>query len=181
MALTADLPAAHSDIHVLSTTPSMRTVASLLLLSLVPALVMAQPASDPVDFRPEAYQWEHRLLFVFAPSETTDARAAQEEQFEGRDAGFRDRDLLLLTLRDTDEGTLREGPGADPQRLTPVAVERLYDRFDVPADAFRVVLVGKDGTEKRRDAEPVTTRSIFDTIDAMPMRQREMRESSGGK
>ena len=159
----------------------MRTVASLLLLSLVPSLVMAQPASDSVDFRLEAHQWEHRLLFVFAPSGTDDARAAQEEQFEGHDAGFRDRDLLLLTLRETDQGTLREAPGARPRALTPAAAERLYDRFDVPADAFRVVLVGKDGTEKRRDAGPVTTRSIFDTIDAMPMRQREMRESSGGE
>jgi hypothetical protein len=43
-----------------------------------------------------------------------------------------------------------------------------------------VILVGKDGTEKRRNAAPVTARSIFDTIDAMPMRQREMREDDGG-
>jgi len=50
----------------------------------------------------------------------------------------------------------------------------------VAPDAFRVVLVGKDGTEKRRDAEPVAARSLFDTIDAMPMRQREMREQDGG-
>ncbi|MCS4120976.1 hypothetical protein GGP45_001318 [Salinibacter ruber] len=50
----------------------------------------------------------------------------------------------------------------------------------MPDDAFRVVLVGKDGTEKRREAEPVSARSVFDTIDAMPMRQREMREQDGG-
>jgi len=159
----------------------MRALASLLLLSLVPILVMAQPASDSVDFRLEAHQWEHRLVFVFVPSGADDVRAAQEEQVDGHDAGFRDRDLLLLTLRGAEEGTLRTAPGADARELTPAAVERLYDRFDVPADAFRVVLVGKDGTEKRRDAEPVTARSIFDTIDAMPMRQREMRESSEGK
>jgi hypothetical protein len=85
---------------------------------------------------------------------------------------------LLLILRGEAEGTLREAPGMEPQPLTEAAALRLYDHFGVPADAFRVVLVGKDGTEKRRDAEPVTARSIFDTIDAMPMRQREMRDSS---
>jgi len=158
----------------------MRPLVSTVLLSLVSLCAMAQPAPDSVDFRLEAHQWEHRLLFVFAPSAEADARAAQERQFAGEDAGFRDRDLLLLTLADEETGTLREGPDAAPQALTPAAAHRLHDRFDVPADAFRVVLVGKDGTEKRRDAEPVTTRSIFDTIDAMPMRQREMRESGGG-
>jgi hypothetical protein len=79
-----------------------------------------------------------------------------------------------------DRGTHRPVPGADPQPLAEAAVRRLRERFDVAPDVFRVVLVGKDGTEKRRDAEPVTARSIFDTIDAMPMRQREMRESSEG-
>jgi len=156
----------------------MRVTVSLLLLSFVPALVMAHPAPDSVDVRLEAHQWEHRLLLVFAPS-GADSLAEQEEHFDGHDAGFADRDLLLLTIRGEDEGTLREGPDSNPQQLTPAAVGRLYDRFDVPPDAFRVVLVGKDGTEKRRDAGPATARSIFDTIDGMPMRQREMRESGG--
>ena len=152
-------------------------VAALLLIAFaVPA--MAQ-SPDSVDFRLEAHQWEHRLLFVFAPSAAADLLAAQEDRFEGHDAGFRDRDLRLLTLRGPTEGTVRAGPGAEARPLTAAAAERLYGRFDVPADAFRAVLVGKDGTEKRRDAEPVTARSIFDTIDAMPMRQREMREDGG--
>ncbi len=60
------------------------------------------------------------------------------------------------------------------------AARGLRERFDVPRGAFRVVLVGKDGTEKRRAPKPVPARSLFDTIDAMPMRQREMREQDGG-
>ena len=139
---------------------------------------MADPAPDSVDFRLDAHRWEHRLLLVYASSGQSDALETQEERVEGHDAGFRDRDLLLLTITGEATGTLREAPGAEKQTLTDTAVERLYDQFGVPTDAFRVVLVGKDGTEKRRDAEPVTVRSVFDTIDAMPMRQREMRESS---
>lgn len=139
---------------------------------------MAQPASDSVDVRLDDYQWEHRLLFVFAPSDGDEALAAQEQHFEGHDAGFRDRDLLIITITGGEEGTLRSEPDVAGQPLTDATVERFYDQFDVPPDSFRVILVGKDGTEKRRNAQPVTVRSVFDTIDAMPMRQREMREDA---
>lgn len=138
---------------------------------------MAQTPSDPVDFRLDAHRWEHRLLFVFGPPEATEALEAQEERFAGCDPGFRDRDLLLVTVEDPAEGTLRDAPGSEARALTETATQRLYDRFGVPADTFRVILVGKDGTEKRRNAQPVTARSVFDTIDAMPMRQGELRES----
>jgi hypothetical protein len=155
-------------------------VAVLAFLSLsVPA--MADTPPDSVDFRLDAHRWEHRLVLVFAPGTAAEQMRAQEDAFDGHLAGFRDRELLLLTLSDNTDGTVRDGPGAEARPLTEAAVRRLYDHFRVPADAFRVVLVGKDGTEKRRDAEPVTARSIFDTIDAMPMRQGEMRDSSEGR
>jgi hypothetical protein len=159
----------------------MRTLVFILVLSGLPSLLMADAPPDSVDFRLDAHRWEHRLLFVFAPSDAAEDLAAQAHAFEGHGAGFRDRDLLLLTLTGASEGTLRADPDAEPRPLTEAAVDRLVDRFDVPADAFRVVLVGKDGTEKRRDAAPVSVRSVFDTIDAMPMRQREMREDGGGE
>lgn len=157
----------------------MRLIPVLLILSVFFSPAMADSPPDSVDFRLDAHRWEHRLLFVLASSDTADALTVQRSAFDDRDAGFQDRDLLLLFLNGEAEGRLLQAPGAEPQPLTEAAVRRLYDHFGVPTDAFRVVLVGKDGTEKRRDAEPVSARSIFDTIDAMPMRQREMRDSSG--
>ena len=157
----------------------MRTLLFACIVLPLPLTVMGTPA-DSVDFRPEHHQWEHRLLLVFAPTDSNAMRAVQETAFEGHDSGFRERDLLVLTVMGQSRGTQRAVPGADPQPLTAAAARRLRDRFDVPDDAFRVVLVGKDGTEKRREAEPVPARSVFDTIDAMPMRQREMREQDGG-
>ncbi|MBW4517481.1 MAG: DUF4174 domain-containing protein [Timaviella obliquedivisa GSE-PSE-MK23-08B] len=41
---------------------------------------------------------------------------------------------------------------------------------------FTVILVGKDGTEKQRSQTPIDPATIFRTIDAMPMRQQEMRD-----
>jgi hypothetical protein len=95
-------------------------------------------------------------------------------RFADAEAGFRERDLLLIEVVDDGPSRLEDRP------LTTAADERLRNRFDVELSAFRVILVGKDGTEKRRDEAPVSAQSIFDTIDAMPMRQREMREDHGG-
>jgi hypothetical protein len=52
-------------------------------------------------------------------------------------------------------------------------------RFDVPAGATTVVLVGKDGGEKFRADGPVPPQRLFTLIDAMPMRQDEMRAQRG--
>ena len=40
---------------------------------------------------------------------------------------------------------------------------------------FAAILVGKDGGEKHRSVEPISPQTLFDLIDAMPMRQREIR------
>jgi hypothetical protein len=161
----------------------MRFAVLVFFLSLFASSAMADAPSDSVDFRLDAQRWEHRLLLVFAPSDRADSLEKQEKRFDGHDAGFRDRDLLLLTITGEATGTLREAPGTEPRRLTEAAIRRLYDQVGVPVDAFRVLLVGKDGTEKHRDAEPVTVRMVFDTIDAMPMRQRELQEEgeTGGE
>ncbi|MFP4227281.1 MAG: DUF4174 domain-containing protein [Salinivenus sp.] len=146
-----------------------------LSLLLLPCVAMAAPA-DSVDFRLDDYRWEHRLVFVFAPTDTAGAVESQRRQFRNARDGFRDRDLLLIMLSGSRGGTLHPAPEEPGRPLTRAATQRLYDQFDVPEDAYRVVLVGKDGTEKRREAEPIPVRSLFETIDAMPMRQREMRE-----
>lgn len=46
---------------------------------------------------------------------------------------------------------------------------------------FAAVLVGKDGTVKLRSDEPVPAEELFDLVDAMPMRRREMRERRRGR
>ena len=160
----------------------MRTVLALLvILCGSTSIAMSASPTDSVDVRLDAHRWEHRLLFVFAPSETHDALQAQMSALAEASEGLRDRDMRLFTI--VAEGTSRRRTvaSAPGQPITAAAVRRLRNRFDVPLDAVRVILVGKDGTEKRREAEPVSVRALFDQIDAMPMRQREMRRDSTGR
>lgn len=60
-----------------------------------------------------------------------------------------------------------EQAGLDDRRLT------VEQRFGMP---FAVALIGLDGGEKVRWSEPVAATSVFAAVDAMPMRQRELRE-----
>lgn len=51
--------------------------------------------------------------------------------------------------------------------------------FRVRAEEFCVVLVGKDGGVKLREAAPVEADRVFALVDSMPMRQREMISQNG--
>ncbi len=92
----------------------------------------------------------NRRLLVFAPSADHEAYARQLGLLEGREAGCEDRDLLAEPL--FEDGS---------------------DESAAARSRFRV----EDGGEKFRSAEPVPAEKLFDLIDAMPMRQREVRAS----
>ena len=97
-------------------------------------------------------RWDARPLVVVAPPD--DPRIAeQRERIAEAASGFRERDQMLVEARDGDG---------------------LRERFRVAPDAFAVILVGKDGTEKARWPEPVDAAEVFALIDAMPMRRREI-------
>lgn len=44
------------------------------------------------------------------------------------------------------------------------------------ADGFEALLVGRDGGVKLRSPEPVSPEELFERIDEMPLRRRELRE-----
>ncbi|MBV9387313.1 MAG: DUF4174 domain-containing protein [Chroococcidiopsidaceae cyanobacterium CP_BM_ER_R8_30] len=115
------------------------------------------------------YQWQNRIVLIFAPSERSPAYQQQIQTWQADKAGIRDRDLKLMEVLGTGESRV------DGQALTPASAEALRRQFGVTPEEFTVILVGKDGTEKQRSRTPVALASLFRTIDAMPMRQQEMR------
>lgn len=108
-----------------------------------------------------AARWHHRLLIVFAGRPDDRLLAAQREL--AADPGFGERDLRLITV-------------AGPQ-VTGVAEDAaaLRRRYAVPAQGFHALLVGKDGHVAERRERPFSSAELFGAIDAMPMRQDEMK------
>ncbi|MEM6931091.1 MAG: DUF4174 domain-containing protein [Myxococcota bacterium] len=121
-----------------------------MLLSL---LVACADASPPADLT--AYRWTNRLLLLFAPAADHPSLLAQRAAFAGQEAAVVDRRLLVV-----------ESVGGDGAELR--------RRFGVAPEVYLGVLVGLDGGEKRRESEPLGVAAWFATIDAMPMRAREL-------
>lgn len=102
-----------------------------------------------------AYRDEKRLLLVFAPSAEDEKYMEQKRGLEAHQAELQDRDISVFYLLPSDAALL-------------------HKRFSVSERSFTVVLIGKDGTEKKRYDRPVQPDDLFSTIDQMPMRRREM-------
>ncbi|MBW4671995.1 MAG: DUF4174 domain-containing protein [Cyanomargarita calcarea GSE-NOS-MK-12-04C] len=120
-------------------------------------------------FNLSSQKWKNRVLLVFAPSSDNSAYQEQMQIFSEEKAAFLDRDLVLVQVLATGESY------ANGQKIDENSAVELRDRFDVSKNNFRVILVGKDGGAKRQDTVPVKAKAIFNEIDAMPMRQEEMR------
>jgi hypothetical protein len=107
-----------------------------------------------------AMRWQHRILLVFA-QESDPRLAAQRAMLTIMGDEVDDRDLKLIEV----VGPVVRG-AAD-------TASALRGRYAVPADRFTALLIGKDGGEKLRSAQPISAERLFTTIDAMPMRRSE--------
>jgi Domain of unknown function (DUF4174) len=123
---------------------------------------------DTVDLT--AYQWKNRLLILFAPSEEDLRYQSFKEQLQRRTQEVQDRDLLAFHVFETGYGRLAQLP------LNKGQVLFLRRQFSIKPGQRIAILIGKDGEVKLRRELPVDLSEIFSVIDAMPMRQREMRE-----
>jgi hypothetical protein len=123
-----------------------------------------------MDFDLEALQWKNRIILVFAPSSNFEAYKGQMREFAGQEYGILDRDLIILEL--FEDGESRQGNASLSERVAP----RMRHQFEVGKGEFVLILIGKDGSVKLRSNHPVAISKLFGLIDAMPMRQEEMRK-----
>ena len=143
-----------------------------LILLLIPTLAIAQ-TEQPIQAKPADFQWDNRILVVTANSESDSLYQKQMREFEDREEGFRDRDLIIFSL-------FRNGMSRlDQQALHQESSEAILEKYGSGDSDFRILLIGKDGGVKLQKDAPVSVEDIFGLIDSMPMRQREMREGTG--
>ncbi|KQO71702.1 DUF4174 domain-containing protein [Methylobacterium sp. Leaf89] len=126
-----------------------RMIGAMLL-----GVTAAQAAENPL----ARERWTSRVLVISAPEPGDPRVAVQRAELEQARAGVKERDLVV-----------REAVGDSP------GARNLRAVLGLPADGFRVVLVGKDGEAKRTATAPIPADALFETIDAMPMRREERR------
>lgn len=113
----------------------------------------------------DTYAWHKRVLIVFADNATSPPLVKQRELADHAIQGFTERDLIPVQVI----GQSVEGASD--------SADALRKRYGVPANAFRVLLIGKDGGVKIDSSEPVEAQRLFTTIDAMPMRKQELQSA----
>ncbi|MFC3692439.1 DUF4174 domain-containing protein [Chenggangzhangella methanolivorans] len=118
----------------------------------------------------DAYLWKSRPVIVFAPERDQPEAADQLKRLAAARATLEDRDMPVFVVTRRQVSPLSGGRA--PATLNAQDLRKTYGVAD---DAFAVVLVGKDGGEKLRSAEPVEAARLTDLVDTMPMRQGEAR------
>ena len=108
-----------------------------------------------------SYRWKNRLLLVY--SRTDEHKKSKEEQIALFDQNLNENDirkLLLIPFKKTNAAFLNKFLKMKP---------------------FKVLLIGLDGSVKKSFNEPIKMNLVYDLIDSMPMRKREMNKNQDTK
>lgn len=149
-------------------------VADLLLFA--PLWVLAQPSPYSAAGTLAAMRGKFRPLVIFYPQYPGERPLGllvnrQRDLFIGHEAELKDRQVEIMYV-----------PLAhDFESITPGMWTGLRKQFHVNDRTFTVILLGKDGAEKFRSHVPVTIEKLDALIDAMPMRQQEVRDGHSPK
>ncbi len=114
------------------------------------------------------YVWEKRPLILFAPDETHAIRAAQSSALENQSDALRERDMVFIEV-------IGQTTHIDGHAAPELHADTLRRRYGVAAGDAVALLVGKDGGVKLRQTRAIEASTLFETIDAMPMRRHEIR------
>lgn len=121
------------------------------------------------------YKWKNRLLLIFAPDDGHSLLHNLESDIAAQPGEVSERDLIVFKI-------IENGPSfMAATRLDPQTAAHIRNKFKASHERFTCILVGKDGGIKLRRKDPVRLQDIFELIDAMPMRQQEMRQKNSVK
>ena len=121
------------------------------------------------------FQWKNRLLFLFAPNRDHPLFDTLHTSLAAQKAEVADRDLVIFEILESGSSAM------GTKYLDPQTAQSLREKFDLPSGEFTVLLIGKDGGIKLKHRDQIRLEDIFALIDAMPMRQQEMRRQRGGE
>ena len=119
------------------------------------------------------YKWKNCILVVFSETNTSPLFEKQIQLFDENIEELADRDLIIFQVFE------KSGITPNRQSISNTEITQLKERFDFNFEKnneFAVFLVGKDGgTKLTSKNEMLNIEKLCATIDAMPMRQAEMK------
>lgn len=112
----------------------------------------------------EDFRWENRIVLYF-PKENVDSKIVADSLKEA----LAERKILYFIIKDT----MLSNAEVDFDKSYQ---EQLKMKFQSSSNQGKWVLIGLDGMVKLKEEGDMNWNRIFKTIDAMPMRQSEIRK-----
>ncbi|WP_034260735.1 DUF4174 domain-containing protein [Altibacter lentus] len=113
----------------------------------------------------DKHQWSDRLILVFSPTSNDPMALEQLQELQNKKDGLTERKIFIYHIFDNGYRS-----NFSTESRTPPAQLEVEDRF-------KVMLVGLDGSEKFSADAPQKADVFLDLIDAMPMRQAELKNN----
>ena len=130
-----------------------------------------------MDFSLSQLRWKYRPLLLFSPGENDPALHRQQKLIDDATDALKERDMVVIRVVASATGHYFDPATGKLERLSEETVKQLRLDHDVLLGDFALILIGKDGTEKRRERVVTPLQPIFNQIDSMPMRKEEMRDA----
>ncbi|MGM0580857.1 MAG: DUF4174 domain-containing protein [Bacteroidota bacterium] len=119
------------------------------------------------------FHWKNRLLIIYADDQKSSQLEEQLAKISQNDEGYNERDLKVIILKDQKVEIWNSGENHQ------LEFSEIIKELNIDEDRnYQNLLIGKDGGVKLRNNPPISNEKLFKTIDAMPMRQREMRNGN---
>ncbi|PHI18827.1 hypothetical protein CEQ90_15865 [Lewinellaceae bacterium SD302] len=144
----------------------MKVLVNLLLILLFPICLQSQALNR--------FQWKNRVLILFTPEPDNPVFQQQFAELKTVVDEMVDRQLITIFVE----------PSGNFENTTLFVDEaeaaQYYDLYSPKPYQFEMILVGLDGNVKLRATNSVTpAKAIFELIDSMPMRQKQLRKRYG--
>jgi hypothetical protein len=142
----------------------MRSVLfSIVVFALMSSKIIAQDL--------DVYQWKNRIILLKSNTFESDWLQAQLKRLNADRTQLEEREVLLLVI--TDDLVYN-----DRKQIMDLSADTIISTYDL-SDFNGLILIGKDGGLKLKEAFIVNPKEIFSLIDSMPMRKTEITDSKG--
>lgn len=139
------------------------------LVFLIIPLILTMSIQDEPHLK---HQWKHRVLLVMSNETNTESFQEQIEELTSNLTALNERKLIVYQINRNlfKQGLDKHSPW--------ISNKKWYDLYADETKSLEIVLFGLDGGMKLYTEDLLTLEKLLEIIDAMPMRQSELRQKN---
>ena len=146
--------------------------AMLRPIFLVIAIFIMTHKTEAQQSKLKKHRWQNRILVLKTDSKQNDNFVNQLQELKQHKVGLIERKLVLYTVIE-DMVYFDNFKSKDPASYKLNDLDELSDIFG--SEDYEIILIGLDGGIKVRDIQKTSIKQLFEIIDVMPMRRRELK------